>query len=187
MAPILITLGEHTCENRCPPGLACCSSLGWKIWEWSSSPPTLPSPSYTYNFPGPQYGKPATHCIAIKAVNWWRWRWRTWGEQEPLASDIHPSAIFLYLPGNLLIYCIVQCKIIQRLIWSCMILNQEMFLPLLWDNSDKHQVLTFFKWTSSVYKLISYLRTDPCCLFHVENHYGGPTNSTVTLSPLWWH
>lgn len=43
-APILITLGEHTCENRCPPGLACCSSLGWSVCGWLSATPPPPPP-----------------------------------------------------------------------------------------------------------------------------------------------
>lgn len=38
IAPILITLGEHTCENRCPPGLACCSSLGWSLCVCGCAP-----------------------------------------------------------------------------------------------------------------------------------------------------
>lgn len=45
-APILITLGEHTCENRCPPGLACCSSLGWRVCVWLCATPLLPSPYF---------------------------------------------------------------------------------------------------------------------------------------------
>lgn len=46
-APILITLGEHTCENRCPPGLACCSSLGWSVCVWLATTPLPPSPSFS--------------------------------------------------------------------------------------------------------------------------------------------
>ncbi len=56
-APILITLGEHTCENRCPPGLACCSSLGWSVCVWlSASPPPPPPPflSSAQSSSGPQ-------------------------------------------------------------------------------------------------------------------------------------
>lgn len=53
-APILITLGEHTCENRCPPGLACCSSLGWSVCVWLSATPPLPSLSSVQSFSGSQ-------------------------------------------------------------------------------------------------------------------------------------
>lgn len=53
-APILITLGEHTCENRCPPGLACCSSLGWSVCVWLATTPPSPSPSFAQSFSGPQ-------------------------------------------------------------------------------------------------------------------------------------
>lgn len=44
VAPILITLAEHTCENRCPLGLACCSSLGRSVCAWLFATPPLPSP-----------------------------------------------------------------------------------------------------------------------------------------------
>lgn len=59
-APILITFGEHTCENRCPLGLACCSSLGWRLHLRMSSRHS--SPLYAQlSFSGPQQA-----CLARK-------------------------------------------------------------------------------------------------------------------------
>lgn len=46
--PSLITSRKHTCANRCPPGLPCCSSLGWSVclWRPTTHPQSSSSPVF---------------------------------------------------------------------------------------------------------------------------------------------
>lgn len=92
-APILITLGEHTCENRCPPGLACCSSLGWSVCVWLSQPLLRPpSQSPCTEFLRSPAGRPGPRTQTGKANGGMRQ-----GGRKHWSPGFYPPALFVLI------------------------------------------------------------------------------------------